>query len=826
MKVKEPPGWPKTREAGREEERGEMNRRAKVEEERGEEEKWEEEMISEEEERGKNMGKMNEEVKEGRKEVEREKSKLLKSLRKDWALEYLAEEEKAALEATKRECKDKESEEEKTANAMGDRMEVEERKKRVRKAEEEEEDQGGRGRKEKKREEREAGSDVIVEGTERTNEEEAAGEFLGDERQELVAMAMVAPMVTPRRRGEVSDEGGKNGHSDREREEVSCVETSEESAELFAEGEKDCSEECRNKAIRNKDEENVEEITRGGTINCAQHVESGDRENRKRRERTLVLYEEGYNRENYEVCCVLKVGNKNKTKRNNLIKIYRFVQGTGVHIVSVRMIGWNEAEITTKSKEEANNLLRKYSSREGQLSVFLPRRMQYRRGIIFEWEDSIKELEEEAMPGQGEFTLERLKRKGVSDGKIVYEPMRSIMITFRGSSLPTRLLIGQGHVGIRIEPFVEPVKQCFRCFRFGHMQTMCKERVKRCPVCGEAEHDKCERSPRCINCGGNHGSLARVCWMWQKEAAIRKIMAYRNVEFETARGIVSRNMGEIETDRVGGLDDIREEGSRDFPRLPRKERREVWDDKEVPIGRELENIRIGKEEVNRGKRGTRIYPTYSGAVSNGRRGDEEKEEAEKKRMEEEEGNDEAAGWTKQKRKYKGLKPSCFNEKTDLFLSNNRYICLDCKEKTEKQNREEREGIEILTRIPLPHDMVGEQPEGDFEYKKLRLALNKDEMEKERRRARKEKQLNREWLVELRKRTDDEIMEEMIKVLQEKKIEGKFHEIIRTRKYRTKRTVYPDPNEDWNEVTTPPFKMYIDERTREKLKRKAERERGG
>ncbi|XP_076397893.1 uncharacterized protein LOC143266151 [Megachile rotundata] len=405
------------------------------------------------------------------------------------------------------------------------------------------------------------------------------------------------------------------------------------------------------------------------------------------------------------------------------------------------------------------------------------------------------------------------------------------MITFKGSVLPTRLLIGQGHVGIKIEPYVEPVRQCFKCLKYGHYQAQCKEEVRKYVICGENNHGQCDRKPRCVNCGGVHGSLARMCWIWQREAAIKKVMAYKNVEFETAGGMVARSTGDIERDRTGGLDDF--VGSNgDFPALAVKERRETWEKKEVPIQREVELIRRLRQERN-GERGVRQIQGEGNRANfsevTKRRSPERREE---KRDEEDWGQGAVGGMEeKDKRKKEeegwkqvrgGVKPSCYREDVDGVVLGNRYLCLECKEKTVKQKREGR--IQLLERIPLPRYMVGETPEGECEYEKLELALNKNEMERERRRIRREKQINREWLVELEKRKEEDILEDVIKMLKEKHLEGKLEEIMRAGKYRAKRTVLRDPEEDWNAVTTPTFEMTVDEKTRKRLQRKGERER--
>nr|XP_012152403.1 PREDICTED: uncharacterized protein KIAA1211 homolog [Megachile rotundata] len=197
---------------------------------------------------------------------------------------------------------------------------------------------------------------------------------------------------------------------------------------------------------------------------------------------------------------------------------------------------------------------------------------------------------------------------------------------------------------------------------------------------------------------------------------------------------------------------------------------------------------MGREE---GKKAT-----YSEVMR--RNGEEQREEAEEDWGQEVSGvsvdkgeeRKEEEGWRQVKR---GFKPACLNEKVDGIIMGNRFICLECKEKTEELKREGK--IQIMRRIPRDRYMVGEEPEGDCDCERLEWALNKDEMEKERRRARRGKQMNREWLAELEKRKEDEILEEFMKMLREKNLEGKFHEIIE-----------------------------VDPRTRERLRRRAERER--
>ena len=83
-------------------------------------------------------------------------------------------------------------------------------------------------------------------------------------------------------------------------------------------------------------------------------------------------------------------------------------------------------------------------------------------------------MEEQLKKGQGTFTLERLKKRCVKDGKVTWEDGKTILIKMQGESLPTRLLVGFGHVWINVKPFVESAKQCFNCFKFAHVQNVCR----------------------------------------------------------------------------------------------------------------------------------------------------------------------------------------------------------------------------------------------------------------------------------------------------------------------------------------------------------------
>ena len=55
--------------------------------------------------------------------------------------------------------------------------------------------------------------------------------------------------------------------------------------------------------------------------------------------------------------------------------------------------------------------------------------------------------------------------------------------------------------------------QCFKCFRFGHVARLCKDRTQLCRDCGgDHHHERCEsREKKCINCHQKHEATNPAC---------------------------------------------------------------------------------------------------------------------------------------------------------------------------------------------------------------------------------------------------------------------------------------------------------------------------
>lgn len=125
-------------------------------------------------------------------------------------------------------------------------------------------------------------------------------------------------------------------------------------------------------------------------------------------------------------------------------------------------------------------------------------------------------------------TVKRLNRRS-QDG---WTPSESIKISFSGASLPPYIHLFD--MKIKVEPYVFPVTQCSRCWRFGHVAKMCPSNKIICPKCGKA-HANCDNNNyKCVNCSGKHMALSKACPLYEKEKRIRELMSEYNCTYRRA----------------------------------------------------------------------------------------------------------------------------------------------------------------------------------------------------------------------------------------------------------------------------------------------------
>lgn len=116
-----------------------------------------------------------------------------------------------------------------------------------------------------------------------------------------------------------------------------------------------------------------------------------------------------------------------------------------------------------------------------------------------------------------------------------WTPSETIRICFKGSYRPPYVFVHG--LRIRVDPYVFPVSQCYRCWKLGHTAKKCPCDKIVCPKCG-GNHENCDTTVfKCVNCNGQHMAQVRSCKVYQKEKKLRDLMAEFNCSYQTARSM-------------------------------------------------------------------------------------------------------------------------------------------------------------------------------------------------------------------------------------------------------------------------------------------------
>ncbi|KAK6318278.1 hypothetical protein J4Q44_G00115690 [Coregonus suidteri] len=127
----------------------------------------------------------------------------------------------------------------------------------------------------------------------------------------------------------------------------------------------------------------------------------------------------------------------------------------------------------------------------------------------------------------------------------------SILLTFKDRVLPNK--VTKGYMSYYVRAYVPKPLRCYKCQRFGHVATVCKEK-KRCARCGgEHEYGKCGEGvqPKCCNCGGAHSVAYSGCEAMKKTVEVQQVRVERRVSYaEAVRVVQERTVSYAEAVRV------------------------------------------------------------------------------------------------------------------------------------------------------------------------------------------------------------------------------------------------------------------------------------
>ena len=231
-------------------------------------------------------------------------------------------------------------------------------------------------------------------------------------------------------------------------------------------------------------------------------------------------------------------------------KVSGIVQG------SIKSIGRNRITLNFSSATQANTfktspILPKYGYK-AFIPSFSVTKMGLVRGIPAEWspEEIIQYV---SFPGNYSCPILKVRRlnfKTMVDGKPIWKPSQTVVLTFDGQSLPSKIFVFYN--ALPVEQYIYPTIQCFKCCRFGHTKLQCRSKP-RCFKCGDDHSaESCsvdEGRAFCISCRGCHFATNRkVCPEFSRQTSIKTAMAEKAISYSEASKLhapVSRSFADV-----------------------------------------------------------------------------------------------------------------------------------------------------------------------------------------------------------------------------------------------------------------------------------------
>lgn len=144
-----------------------------------------------------------------------------------------------------------------------------------------------------------------------------------------------------------------------------------------------------------------------------------------------------------------------------------------INIKEVRMEKFNLACISFLNNYDANYCLEcMEKAGDKVVSGFIDIRSTTCKGVIADWLFDIPTLWEEIVDKQEIIKIERMRRKVWNRKERKWEDQKTdnLIITMRGSRIKDNIRVFKNiGFGLKIRPFIESVKQCYKCFKYGHL---------------------------------------------------------------------------------------------------------------------------------------------------------------------------------------------------------------------------------------------------------------------------------------------------------------------------------------------------------------------
>lgn len=112
----------------------------------------------------------------------------------------------------------------------------------------------------------------------------------------------------------------------------------------------------------------------------------------------------------------------------------------------------------------------------------------------------------------------------------------AMILTFDRPKLPTGIKVG--YLKVKVEPYIPNPLRCFKCQKFGHHGSKCRQPEQTCSQKGHDGRD-CNNQIRCANCLGAHASFDKECPLWRVEKMVIEYKVINHVSFKEARDTIA-----------------------------------------------------------------------------------------------------------------------------------------------------------------------------------------------------------------------------------------------------------------------------------------------
>ncbi|KAJ8688046.1 hypothetical protein QAD02_023841 [Eretmocerus hayati] len=216
-------------------------------------------------------------------------------------------------------------------------------------------------------------------------------------------------------------------------------------------------------------------------------------------------------------------------------------------------IAKNKVCIVAKSLKIANEVLNLKEWKEQKKEIFIPNHLKTRQGVIkgipaeFSEEEILQNLEVND-PHFGTIHILNVRRftrknRDPQTGKLGPAiPTKTVLITFRGQYLPPRVVLYK--IRRSVEIYYPQVRQCYRCYNFGHLKANCKSAIELCLRCAEPTHSveltcpRKELQPQCKNCKQGHIAIDKSCEVRKRQQYYRDYATENNISVAEAKKII------------------------------------------------------------------------------------------------------------------------------------------------------------------------------------------------------------------------------------------------------------------------------------------------